>query len=158
MKKKPQNQTMSKTAEVTTERANKPEAKEMYGVCKQNINKYFEESEKNITQYMQSISNLQQECVTAFKNAVESTIEYQQDIVTKSGLASNLPQSYVKAINDATDEFLKNSSVQSKTILAAMDIARQNIKTFNDNLKALGTMDSNILQAWFSAWKPMHTS
>lgn len=148
---------MSKTAELSTERTNKPEAKEMYAVCRQNVNKYFEESEKNITQYMQAISNLQQEFVTAFKNAIENTIEYQQDIVTKTGLASNLPQSCAKAINDATDEFLKSSSVQSKTILAAMDIARQNIKTFNDNLKALATMDTNILQTWFSAWKPTHS-
>ena len=28
--------------------------------------------------------------------------------------------SYVKAINDATDEFVKTSSMQNKTILAAM--------------------------------------
>ena len=148
---------MSKTAELSSERTNKPEAKEIYAVCRQNVNKYFEECEKNITQYMQAISNLQQEFVTAYKNAVDSTIEYQQDIVTKSGLGANLPQSYVKAINDATDEFVKSSSVQNKTILGAMEIARQNIKTFNDNLKALATMDTNILQSWFSVWKPMRT-
>lgn len=148
---------MSKTTELTSERTAKPEAKEMYAVCRQNINKYFEESEKNITQYMQSISNLQQEFVTAFKNAVDNTIEYQQDMVAKSGLGANLPQPYVKAINDATDEFLKSGSVQTKTILASIEIARQNIKTFNDNLKALATMDTNILQSWFSSWKPTRT-
>ena len=145
---------MSKTAELSSERTNKTEAREMYALCKQNVDKYFEESEKNITQYMQAISNLRQEFVTAYKNAVDGTIEYQQEMITKSGLGANLPQSYVKAINDATDEFVRTSSVQSKTILASMEIARQNIKTFNDNLKALSTIDTNILQSWFSAWKP----
>jgi hypothetical protein len=35
-----------------------------------------------------------------------------------------------------------------------MEAARQNIKTYNDNLKAFTTMDTNILQSWFSAWTP----
>jgi hypothetical protein len=35
-----------------------------------------------------------------------------------------------------------------------MEAARQNVKTFNDNLKAFTTMDANILQSWFSAWTP----
>ena len=148
---------MSKTAELGSERINRPEAKEIYAVCRQNVNKYFEEAEKNITQYMQAVSNLQQEFVTAYKNVMDGTIEYQQEMATKSGLGANLPQSYVKAINDATDEFVKTNSMQNKTILAVMEIARQNVKTFNDNLKAFATMDTNILQSWFSAWKPMRT-
>ena len=149
---------MSKTAELGSERTSKTEAKEIYAVCRKNVDKYFEESEKNITQYMQAVSNLQQEFVNAYKNAVDWTIEYQQEMVTKSGLGANLPQSYVKAINDATDEFVKTNSMQNKTILAVMEVARQNVKTFNDNLKAFATMDTSILQSMFSAWKPIPAS
>ena len=60
----------------------------------------------------------------------------------------------IKAINDATEEIVKTTSVQNKAVITAMEAARQNIKTFNDNLKAFTTMDANILQSWFSAWKP----
>jgi hypothetical protein len=132
----------------------KTETKEAYAVYKQNVNRYFEEAEKNVTQYIQAVSNLQQEFATAYKNAVESAIEFQQEAATKSGFNASLPPTYLKAINDATDEIVKTSSVQNKAVLATMEAARQNVKTFNDNLKAFTTMDANILQLWFSAWIP----
>ncbi len=132
----------------------KTEAKETYAVYKQNVSRYFEETEKNITQYIQAISNLQQEFATAYKNAVDTAIEFQQEAATKSGFTANLPPTYLKAINDATEEIVKTSSVQNKAVLAAMEAARQNLKTFNDNLKAFTTMDTSILQSWFSAWTP----
>lgn len=144
---------MSKT-EMLSERTNKPETKEIYAVHRQNVNRYFEEVEKNITQFMEAVSHLQQEFVLACKNVIDNTIAFQQEMATKSGLGSNLPQSYLKSINDATDEFVKTSSLQNKATITAIDATRQNIKTFNDNLKAFTTMDTSIIQSWFSAWKP----
>ncbi len=132
----------------------KTETKEIFAVCRQNINRYFEETEKNVTQYMQAASNLQQEFVTAYKNAVESIIKFQQENAVKSGLNSNLPQSYLKAINDATEEIVKTAAIQNNAALTAMEAARQNIKTFNDNAKSFSEMNTNILQSWFSTWTP----
>jgi hypothetical protein len=130
----------------------KTDSKETYSVYKQNVNRYFEEAEKNVTQYIQAISNLQQEFSMAYKNAVEKAIEFQHEVATKSGFSANLPQTYLQAINDATEEIVKTSSVQNKAVLAAMEAARQNIKTFNENLKAFTTIDASILKSWFSAW------
>lgn len=132
----------------------KTEAKDAYSVYRHNVNRYFEETEKNVTQYIQAVSNLQQEFSTAYRNAVESAIELQQETAAKSGFNANLPPTYLKAVNDATEEMVKTSSVQNKAILAAMEVARQNIKTFNDNMKAFTTMDTSMLQSWFSAWTP----
>jgi hypothetical protein len=39
---------------------------------------------------------------------------FQHEMVIKSGLGSKLPQSYLKSINDATDEFVKTNSLQNK--------------------------------------------
>jgi hypothetical protein len=130
------------------------DSKEAYAVYKQNTNRYFEEAEKNVTQYIQAMSNLQQDFTIAYKNAVDRAIEFQQEAAIKSGFNANLPSTYLKVINDATEEIVKTSSVQNKAVLAAMEAARQNIKTFNDNLKAFTTMDASILQSWFSAWNP----
>ena len=46
------------------------ESKEIYAVAKQNVEKYFDEVEKTVPQYLQSITNLQQEYTSAWKNAV----------------------------------------------------------------------------------------
>ncbi len=141
--------------EILTERANKPETKEIYTAYRQNLSRYFDEAEKNVTQYMEAVSHLQQEFILACKSAIDNTMAFQQEMITKSGLGSNLPQSYLKSINDATDAFVKNSSMQNKAVITTIDATRQTIKTFHDNLKAFTTMDAGVIQPWFSAWKPV---
>ncbi len=130
------------------------ETKEIFSVCKQNVNRYFDESEKNVAQYLQAVTNLQQEYATACKNTIENAISMQQEYASRTGLATNVPSAYLKAVNDATEEIVKTSSVQSKAALAAIDAVRQNVKTFNDNTRAFSDMNANILQSWFSAWIP----
>lgn len=144
---------MSKT-EVLSEKTNKLDTKEIYAVYRQNVNRYFEEAEKSMAQCMEAVTSLQQELVLACRNAIDNTVAFQQEMVTKSGLGSNLPQSYLKSINDATDEFVKTISLQNKAVITAIDATRQNIKTFNDNLKTFTTMDTGIMPSWFSSWKP----
>ncbi len=130
------------------------ETKEIYSVCKQNVNRCFDEAEKNVAQYLQAVTNLQQEFATACKNTIENTITMQQEYTSRTGLSTNLPAAYLKAVNDAAEEIVKTSSVQNKAILAAIDATRQNVKTFNDNTRAFSDMHANILQTWFSAWTP----
>jgi len=131
------------------------ESKEIFAVYKQNVSRYFDEVEKNAAQYLQAITNLQQECATACKNTIETTISAQQELASKSGVYSNVPAAYLKMANDATEEILKIESVQNKAALAAIDAIRQNVKTFNDNAKAFSEMNGNVLQSWFSTWTPI---
>ena len=131
------------------------ESKEIFAVYKQNVTRYFDEVEKNTAQYLQAITNLQQECATACKNTIDAAITAQQEFASKSGLYSNVPATYHKMVNDATEEILKTGSVQNKTVLAAIDAIRQNVKTFNDNAKAFSEMNGNVLQSWFSTWTPI---
>lgn len=130
------------------------ENKEIFAVYKQNVGRYFDEVEKNVAQYLQAVTNLQQECATACKNTIETAISVQQEFASKSGLYSNVPAAYLKMINDATEEIVKTGSVQSKATLAAIDAFRQNVRTFNDNTKAFSEMNANILHSWFSTWTP----
>ncbi|MHB8601761.1 MAG: hypothetical protein ACYC6W_12060 [Nitrosotalea sp.] len=52
-----------------SEKTGKPETKEIYIAYRQNVNRYFEEVEKNVTQCTEAVSHLQQEFVLACKNA-----------------------------------------------------------------------------------------
>lgn len=130
------------------------ESKEIYTVFKQNIDKYFDEVEKTTPQYLQSITNLQQEYTAAWKNAIESVISLQQEFSTKAGINTNVPAVVVKLINDTTEEMIKARTVQNKVVLAAIDTTKQNVKTFNDNAKAFAELNENILQSWISACTP----
>ena len=130
------------------------ESKEIYTVFKQNIDKYFDVVEKTTPQYLQSITNLQQEYTAAWKNAIESVISLQQEFATKAGINTNVPAAVVKLINDTTEEMIKARTVQNKVVLAAIDTTKQNVKTFNDNAKAFAELNENILQSWISACTP----
>ncbi len=96
-----------------SEKTSKPETRDIYAAYRQNFNRYFEEVEKNVMQCMDAVSQLQQEFILGCKNTIDNTVAFQQEMVTKSGLGSNLPQSYLKSINDATDEFVKTNSLQN---------------------------------------------
>ncbi len=130
------------------------ESKEIYEIYRQNVDKYFDEVEKTLPQYLQSITNLQQEYIAAWKNAIESAISYQQEFATKSGINTNVPAAVIKLVNDSTEEMIKARGVQNKIVLAAIDTTRQNVKTFNDNAKAFAELNKNILQSWISACTP----
>ena len=131
-----------------------PETKEIFVVYKQNIDKFFDDVEKSLPQYLQSITNLQQEYTEAWKNAFDSAVSLQQEYATKSGLNTNVPSAYIKMVNDATEEIIKARSVQNKIALATIDVARQNLKSFNDSTKAFSEINQNMLQSWISAWTP----
>ncbi|TLX83621.1 MAG: hypothetical protein E6K98_04570 [Thaumarchaeota archaeon] len=131
-----------------------PETKEIFAVYKQNIGKFFEDVEKTLPQYLQSITNLQQEYTEAWKNTFDSAVSLQQEYATKSGLNTNVPSAYIKMVNDATEEIIKARSVQNKIALATIDVARQNLKSFNDSTKAFSELNQNMLQSWISAWTP----
>lgn len=130
------------------------EAKEIFTVYRQNIDKYFTEVEKVAPQYLQSITNIQQEFTATWKNAIESTISLQQEFTTKIGMNTNVPAIMIKIINDTTEELIKARTVQNKIVLAAMDTLHQNIKTFNNNAKAFAGLNGNILQSWISICTP----
>jgi hypothetical protein len=130
------------------------ETKEIFTVYKQNIDKYFNEIEKTAPQYLQSITNLQQEYTSAWKNAIESAISLQQEFATKAGINTNVPAAIIKLVNDATEELIKAKAVQNKLVLAAIDAVQQNVKTFNDNAKAFASLNENIMQSWISACTP----
>jgi hypothetical protein len=136
---------MSKTTQDT---------KEIYTTYKQNVEKFFDDIEKAAPQYLQSITNLQQEYTSAWKNTIESSISLQQEFATKAGINTNVPAAVIKAVNDITEEVIKARSVQNKVILAAIDSTKQNIKTFNENAKAFTGLNENLFQFWISALTP----
>ena len=128
------------------------ESKDIYAVSKQNVERFFDGVEKATPKNLQSITNLQQEYLEAWKNTINSTITLQREYANRSGLNTNVPQASLKVINDTTEEAIKAFSVQNQIALAAIDATQQNVKTFNDNAKAFADLNKNILQSWISAF------
>ena len=130
----------------------KVNSKDIFSVYQENIDKMFNGVKQSVPQYHQSITNVQQEYLQAFENMVDSSIAIQKEFVIKAGIASDVPSTTLKVIDDSTEEFVKASSIQNQIVLASIDATQQNIKTFNDNAKSFVELNKNILQSWISAF------
>ena len=127
-------------------------SKDMFSVYQENVDKMFSGIKQSVPQYHQSITNVQQEYLQAIENMIDSSITLQKEFVMKAGIASDVPTTTLKVIDNTTEEFVKVSSIQNQIALATIDATQQNIKTFNDNAKSFANLNKNILQSWISAF------
>lgn len=127
-------------------------SKDIYGEINQNFTKVHNSLEKSNPQYLQSFTNLQQECLGAWKNFVESTLMLQHQYTTKSGMSINSSDVTNKAIRELTDEMIKIFDVQNKISFTILDTMRQNVKTLNDNASAFANLTQNIIKVYLSSW------
>ena len=65
------------------------ETKEIFAIYKQNVDKYFSEVERSLPQYLQSITNLQQEYVAAWKNVIEPSISLQREFANSGAYSDS---------------------------------------------------------------------
>jgi SMC interacting uncharacterized protein involved in chromosome segregation len=130
------------------------ESKEIHSIYKHNADRFFDEVEKTIPQYHQSITNLQRAYATAWKNITESVISTQREFATKAGMNTSVPAAMVKIVNDTTEELIKAHAVQNKVVLAAIDATQQSITTFNENAKMFSGLNQGIMQYWIQACTP----
>jgi len=128
--------------------------KDVFGVCQQNVDKYFNGIKQSVPQYHQSVTNVQQEYLQSVENFVQSTISLGKEFARKAGITTNVPDAALKVVRDTTEEIVKAASINNKVLLATIDATQQNIKTFNDNAKSFADLNRNILQSWISAFTP----
>lgn len=122
--------------------------KDFFSTCQNNVNQYFDSIEKSLPNYIQSVSNMQQEYAKACKTAWDTTITMQKEFSKKAGINTNIPENTAKAISDANEGVTKAIAVQNQVILATVDATRQSIKAINENSKTFAELNRNIAQNW----------
>ncbi len=131
---------------------------DIFAVYDENVDKYFDNVEKSIPKYSQTIEELQQEYLQTCENVTKATISLQKEFLKKTGWSTNFPEVTQKVFQDTTDAFVKVRSVRDQIILATIDTAKQNIKTWNDNAKTFADLNRNILQSWLSVFTVSKTN
>ena len=115
--------------------------KDIFSVYQQNVDKFFSGIRTSVPQYHQAITNIQQEFIQAYENIADSAVTLQKEYAKKAGIASNIPETSIKVIQDTTEEVVKATSIQNQVTLATIDAAQQNIKTFNDNANSFAELN-----------------
>jgi len=129
-----------------------PNSKDIFDVYKGSFEKIKGHVEKVTPQYLQSISNLQQEYFGAWTNFVNSALAIQQQYANKMGINSNTPEPITRVVQDSTDEIIKAFDVQNKIVQTALDATKQNLRTINENATAFTELNHNIVNSWLSTW------
>ncbi len=128
------------------------QAKDIFAVYQQNVDRYLDAVKRSVPKYHQSITNAQQECVGACENVINSTITLQREYARRAGITTSVPEATLKVIRDTTEEAIKTASINNQIALATIDAAQQNVRAFNDNVKAFADLNKNIMQSWISAF------
>ena len=130
------------------------ESKEIHSTYKHGADRFFDEVEKSIPQFHQSVTNLQRSYIAAWRKAIESAISINQEFATKCGMSTSVTSGFTKMVNNATEEIIKVQILQNKAMLAAIDATQQSINTFNENAKLFTGLDQGIMQFWIQACTP----
>ncbi len=84
--------------------------------------------------------------------------EATKEFLKKTGWSTNVPDATQKVFQETTDAVIKARSVRDQAILATIDTAKQNLKTWNDNAKTFADLNRNILQSWLSIFTVCKTN
>jgi len=129
------------------------ESKDVFTVCKQNVEKFFSEIKKSTPRYQQSVATLQQDYVEAWKNVINSAITLEQEYANKAGWNINVPEETLKTIRDITEKAIKAYEDQNKIALDATEETTKAFNTFNENTKSFASLNRNILESMMSAFQ-----
>ncbi len=126
------------------------QSENVYSLYKQNVQKYFENVTKNVPQYFQSLTQLQQECAKTCEKTIDASISMQQEFAKKNGFSTEIPDAIKTTFVDISKQVVQANTVQNQIVKTTIDTTVQNIKTFNDNVNAFADLNKDIVQSWIT--------
>jgi hypothetical protein len=142
---------------ITTERH------DIYDTVNENMNKALNEIAKFQPQYLQSISNLQLDCIQTVKNIMQNLISVQKQMVdinnNNNNSRWNIPSSLVpiqyieqftRQLNEFTNNTIRVSNLNSQFTITVIDTIRENLNIYNRATDELSKYNTNMAKAWNS--------
>jgi len=136
--------------------SNKTVKNDVFSTVEETVQEQVKSAEKSFPNYQTSVTSLQQEYTEAYQNIIDSTIALQRVIANKTVNNTALPESTESAVNKTNEQNSKVQDVQNKVALATIEATRQNIKTFNENAKAVADLIKSVMQSWVTAFTPRY--
>ena len=124
-----------------------------YEIFHQSIDKYFKNVSINTANYLQSVSDLQQEIIESRKKNAKSIILLQKILTDKINSNVKVSDKSQKIITDFTEQSNKAWNFQNQLMQKSLDILSKNIQAFNDNSDAQFEMNKKLIESWASIIK-----
>ena len=126
---------------------------DIFSVYKESVDKYFSEMKATTADYLQSITNLQEELIESRKKNIDSAIAIQKTFATNLGFNFEPPAQAVQMINNLSEQIQKGIELENKMLMTSINTLEKNIASYNENAKTFSDMNTKILDSWASALK-----
>ena len=120
---------------------------DVFTVYNQSIERYFISAKKTTSIYLQSVTDLQEKIIDTWKKSMDSAISLQQTFAQESKIKVDVPDTTLKMINEISEQANKAQTLQNKMMLASIHAIRENIKSFNNNVKSFTEMNRKLAES-----------
>ena len=117
-------------------------------LVKKNFELYFQEVEKEMPQYFQSFTKLQEDFMSTWKKTVNSSIKYQQEYAKKANIETNIPQEYANIIQSIVEECVKAKNIQNQTVLSTLKVTGNNLQNQDNSFELVAEFNKKFLDFW----------
>jgi len=146
-------ETKQKTPSKTQQDEQTDNTGDIFSVYKESVDKYFSEMKATTADYLQSITNLQEELIESRKKNIDSAIAIQKTFATNLGFNFEPPAQAVQMINNLSEQIQKGVELENKMLMTSINTLEKNIGSYNENAKTFSDMNTKILDSWASALK-----
>ena len=130
----------------------KENKKNIYQSMSDGFNQIHNNLEQSTPVFIQSLSNLQQEYFTAWKNIVSSNLSMQEEYAKKIGSTSESTDMAEQTIQKITDEIVNNFKLQNNIIKTWLDTSKQNIHAINENSTSFSDVNKKFIESLSNMW------
>jgi phenylalanyl-tRNA synthetase alpha subunit len=126
-------------------------ATHVFDTVKENFVRAVNEMAKVQPQYAQAFSNLQLDYIQTAKNVIENTISAQKQLVGSWNImpvSTTIPytEQFTRQTNEITNNALKAVDINNKLAINSIDVARENLKIYNQTVDAVTEFSNNIVK------------
>ena len=107
--------------------------KEEKTVFEKYLNNCFVDIEHSIPRFQQELFDLQNEYYKMWKNSIQANITLQKEFTKKSGIITEIPQTYQKIIETMIEESIKMALMRNQIYSRWIDTTKKNILLVNNN-------------------------
>jgi phosphoribosylanthranilate isomerase len=130
----------------------------IFDVANENFTKLVKEAAKVQLQYVQAISNLDQEYIEAARNAIQTITSVEKQFtnsnssnfnnVVVSDTAAPYIQSIVKQSNDFTNNIIRMADISNQLTINSLNALREGVKDSSRTVEATAEFNTNVAKAW----------
>lgn len=131
----------------------KENSEDVYSVYESSLAKYFSEVKENAANYLQAVSDLQQEIIESRKKNLDHAINLQKTAAQKLGTNSEIPQTTLDLAKSFAEQAVNSWNLQNQMVLTSLNTLSKNIEAFNRNSKSFEEINKELIDSWASIIK-----